>query len=254
MGDVPRASWPGIDVPDDVFQAWLVERDATRLDAARRSELYFTCACARGDAAALKLFESQFMPLIELAASRYGERAFVEDVCQLVRQRLLMADGATPPRIGAYRGRGELGSFLRAVAVRTALNQLGAAGARSHAGSDEDLLDVPAPADDPELASMKVKYRDDFKRAFVDAMASLDDQTRTVLRLYYLDGVGLSELGRLYGFSVPTASRRLAAARAAVADATRQRMSERLSLTPQELESVLRLIDSHLSAGGGSEA
>jgi hypothetical protein len=63
-----------------------------------------------------------------------------------------------------------------------------------------------------------------------------------------------SELGRLYGFSVPTASFRLAGARAAVAAATRERLSERLSLSPQELESELRLIDSHLSAGGAGEA
>ena len=46
---------------------------------------------------------------------------------------------------------------------------------------------------------------------------------------------------------MPTASRRLAAARAEVLKVTRDALASRLKLTPAELDSVLRLIESRLS-------
>ena len=236
-----------------MLDGWLRERDAADVEPARRAELVLTCGCARGDAAALAAFDARFMPFARQAAARYGDAAFTDEVCQLVRRRLLVAEGGEPPRIAEYRGRGELAGFVRAVAVRLALRALDPAARKVHALGDDALVDVPAPADDPELAAMKLRYRGDFKQAFAEAVAALDDVTRTVLRLYYLDGLGLAELGRLHGWSVPTASRRLAAARTAVAEGTRQRLSERLELSPTELESLLRLIDSQLSSDGLGE-
>jgi RNA polymerase sigma-70 factor (ECF subfamily) len=109
------------------------------------------------------------------------------------------------------------------------------------------MLETPAGHDDPELAAIKGRYRVEFKQAFADAMAGLDDESRNGLRLHYLDGITLADIGRLHGWSVPTASRRLAAARETLMTATLALMKERLSLTPAELESVLRLIESRLS-------
>jgi RNA polymerase sigma-70 factor (ECF subfamily) len=99
----------------------------------------------------------------------------------------------------------------------------------------------------PELAAIKLRYRHEFKQAFAAAMATLEDAERNALRLHYLDGLTLADLGRLYGWSVPTASRRLAAVREALMKATRRIMTERLSMSPAELDSVLRLIESRLS-------
>jgi len=237
------------DLPPSELEAWLSARDAHGLDAARRAELALTCACARGDPRALAVFEAEFLPWARQAASRFGDSAFVDEVCQQLRRRLLVAEGGRAPRIGDYRGRGALDLYVKAVAVRLALNALPPA-ERAVQLSDEALLDVPAPAEDPELAVMKLTYRGEFKQAFTGAVRALDEEARTVLRLYYLDGLGLAEVARLYGWSVPTASRRLASARAQVAAQTRALLGAQLKLSPTELDSLLRLIDSELSGGG----
>ena len=113
---------------------------------------------------------------------------------------------------------------------------------------DDAVLELPSGADDPELAVIKQRYKVEFKQAFSAAMASLEPDARAALRLYYLDGLALADLGRLYGWSVPTASRRLASARAALLDETRAHLGERLGMSPAEVDSVLRLLESRLSA------
>lgn len=213
------------------------------------ADLRLAQACAAGDADAIARFDSAYGPLIHRVARRFGDDDFAAEVTQLVRRRLLVAEDAAP-RLAEYRGQGPLAGFLQAVTVRLALNLQKAAGRLTSALGDEALLDTPAGGDDPELAAIKQRYRAEFKDAFAAAMASLEDDARNALRLHYLDGLTLADLGRLYGWSVPTASRRLAAARAALLTATRAMMGARLRLTPTELDSVLRLIESRLSVDG----
>lgn len=216
---------------------------------AHDADLRLARACAAGDAEAIARFDGAYGPLIQRVARRFGDDDFAAEVAQLVHRRLLVAEDA-PPRLAEYRGHGPLAGFVQAVTVRLALNLQKATGRHAAALGDEALLDTPAGGDDPELAAIKQRYRAEFKDAFAAAMASLEDSARNALRLHYLDGLTLADLGRLYGWSVPTASRRLAAAREALLSATRGMMSERLRLSPAELDSVLRLIESRLSVDG----
>jgi RNA polymerase sigma-70 factor (ECF subfamily) len=204
-------------------------------------------ACARGVPEALAAFEAQCVPAIVATARRFGSADFVTEVTQLVRRRLLVAESADGPAINGYGGRGPLVRYVQAVAARTALNLLQANKSQPPLQGDEVLLETPAGADDPELAAIKLRFRSEFKEAFAGAMAELDETSRTALRLHYLDGLTLANLGALYSWSVPTASRRLAAARESLLKATRKIMAERLRLNATELDSVLRLIESRLS-------
>ena len=202
--------------------------------------------CARGEAEALTRFEAEFRPLMVATARRFGSADFAQEVAQAVRERLLVGDGDRAPRIGDYSGQGPLAGYVQAVTVRLALNRL-AAESRRPVGGDEAVFDGPDGRDDPEVVALKTRYRSEFKQAFAAAMEALEPDLRAALRLFYLDGLSLADLGRLYGWSVPTASRRLAAARAEVLKATRGALAARLKLTPAELDSVLRLIESRLS-------
>lgn len=224
--------------------------DAPHLTPPHDADVKLTQACAAGDGDALARFEATYAPLVRAVARRFGPDDFAGEVLQLVLRRLLVAEGAAAPRVAEYRGHGPLAGFVQAVTVRLALNLQKASGRHAAALGDEALMDVPAGGDDPELAAIKQRYRAEFKDAFAVAMTSLDDDARNALRLHYLDGLTLADLGRLYGWSVPTASRRLAAAREALLSATRRLMSERLALSPTELDSVLRLIESRLSVDG----
>ena len=199
-------------------------------------------ACAQGDLAAIAQFDTTFTPVITATARRFGDDDFANEVCQQVRQKLLVSLA-----IKDYGGRGQLAKYVQAVAARTALNLLQANKRHTPMQGDEALLETPSGADDPELAAIKLRFRSEFKEAFVAAMATLDDTSRNALRLHYLDGLTLANLGALYEWSVPTASRRLAAARATLLGATRTIMGERLRLNASELDSVLRMIESRLS-------
>jgi RNA polymerase sigma-70 factor (ECF subfamily) len=214
---------------------------------AHRDDLALARACARGEREALAAFEAMVAPVIAATAARFGRHDFVAEVGQLVRRRLLVAELGKEPHLVQYRGRGSLAKFVQAVTVRQALNLLESDARHAPAQGDEALLETPAGGDDPELAAIKGRYRAEFKQAFAAAMATLEEASRTALRLHYLDGLTLAEVGGLYGWSVPTASRRLAAARAALLEATRACMAEKLKLSRPELDSVLRLIESRLS-------
>ncbi len=230
---------------DDELEGWAKARGLPELT--HREDVRLAVACARGNAAALAEFETQCAPIIASTARRFGNSDFVSEVAQRVRRRLLVAETPDGPFIKEYGGRGPLTKYVQAVAVRTALNLLQSNARHTPLQNDDALLETPAGADDPELASIKLRFRTEFKEAFAAAMAALDETSRSALRMHYLDGLTLANLGSLYGWSVPTASRRLAAARASLLTATRSLMADRLRLNASELDSVLRLIESRLS-------
>jgi RNA polymerase sigma-70 factor (ECF subfamily) len=202
-------------------------------------------ACARGEAEALARFEARFGPLMGATAQRFGDDDFAQDIAQQVRERLLVGLGGAP-RIATYTGEGPLAGYVQAVTVRLALTSV-----RNRrpppSVSDDALLDLPAHGFDPELEVIRRRYLAEFKQAFSVAMAALPADSRSALRLYYLDGLELADLGRLFGWSVPTASRRLAQARRALLDGTRHCLGTTLGLALRDVDSVLRLLESRLS-------
>ncbi len=235
-----RAAWPGVELPRDAFEQWLRGRDAERA-----TELYLACACTRGDANAMKALEAKYFGALAAAVGTLGA---LDDVKQELRRRLFIGVDGGKPKLAEYKGRGGLERWLRAVATRVALNlKRGEHDSRKAALDDDDLLGAPLGSEDPELAHMKSLYRGEFKRAFADAMAALDADGQNWLRLYYLDGLGLAELSGLFRVSVPTASRRLAKAREDALEATRKLLRERLSCSKEDLESIMRLIQSRLT-------
>lgn len=237
-----RDTWPGVDVPRDVFEQWMKGREAERA-----AELYLACACTRGDEKAMAEFEARYFGAVTSAVSRFGSSA-VDDVKQELRQRLFLGVKGSKPKLAEYKGKGGLERWLRAVATRVALNLTRSEhDSKKAALEDDDLLGAPLGAEDPELAHMKGLYRGEFKKAFADAMASMEADGQNWLRLYYLDGLGLAELAGLFRVSVPTASRRLSKAREDVLEATRKLLRERLLVSREDLESIMRLIQSRLT-------
>lgn len=243
-----KAAWPGVEISREDFEAWLSERSAK--DAAERlypSELYLCCACVRKDPLALERFEATYFGGLNPVLARFG--VSVDDVLQELRERLFMGTTHGRAKLAEYTGRGGLQRWLRAVTVRLALKSTRARKNQAHQtlGSDDFLL-----GDDPELAHLQGIYKAEFKKAFSDALASLEPELQNHLRLYYLDGLGLAELASLFETSAPTVSRRLSKAREAVLEATRATLRQKLSVSAEELESIMRLIQSKLSVTFGA--
>jgi RNA polymerase sigma-70 factor, ECF subfamily len=236
-----RAAWPSIRLDADVFQRYLDERP----EADAFVELYLACACARGDRAALSAFEATYGPDIRHALSRMKTAPqVVDEVAQLLRQKLFVGEKGKRPRIAEYAGRGDLKSWLRVAAVRTALSHL-----RKHQREilvdDQQLPDLASPAD-PELDHMKQLYRGEFRSALEDAVASLTPRERNLLRQHFLDGLGVEKLATLYGVHTSTAARWLAKARERIVVLTKEEMMRRLQLKRGDVSGILYLIKSQL--------
>lgn len=103
----------------------------------------------------------------------------------------------------------------------------------------------PAP-DDPELAMLRDRYRDDVRCAFADAFAGLTEQQRNLLRQYHIDELTIDQLGALHGINRATAARWIAAARRTLLVAMRRWLVDQLGITRHEVDSIVRLVRSQL--------
>ncbi len=213
-----------------------------------KSDLEIARACAQGDREAIAHVEAAHFPEVRRALGRMRLPAEeIADVMQGLRADLFVPSAEHAPRIGAYEGRGSLGSWLRVCATRAALKRKHRA--RREVALDEDaLLEELAPGDDPELALLKQVYRAEFKAAFSDALAALTDRDRTVLRFRVVDGLSIDDLGAFYGVHRATADRWAARAEDALVTGTRRALMQRARLGADECESVMRLLRSQLDA------
>lgn len=203
------------------------------LDLARR--------VARGEPDAVKRFDREVAGEIAAAVRKVDrDPAFVDEISQRVRVRLLVADGDTLPRIGAYRGAGPLRAWVAIAALRVALN------ARRDTRAGDVLADVVDREPDPELRHLKTLYRAEYREAMTSAIAALGDRDRALLRLRFVSGLELAQIGKLYRVHESTASRWVAAAVEAVGAGARQRLVKNLAITAETADSVARLVASQL--------
>ena len=81
-----------------------------------------------------------------------------------------------------------------------------------------------------------------------EAIAELDAEDRTLLRQQIVDQLSIDEIGAAFGVHRATAARWLQRARGALVTATRGRLAARLKLTVDQIDSVIRLVQSQLDA------
>ena len=241
-----RADFPRLVVGDDAFLRFVAERASGPLDELPAGELLLACASASGQAAALEALEERYFARLAPSIARVdASPAFADEVRQVLREKLFVAVGGAAPRHASFTGQGPLLSWLRAAAVRTALN-LKRPGRREESAEDEALEVLPLAGPDPELALMREHHRPVFQAAFRGALAELSARERTLIKLQTLDGLSLERIGAIYGVNKSTVSRWSARALELLVDGTRRRVSEQLSLDTGELESLLRLVRSGL--------
>lgn len=242
--------WPEVDIPAQVLRNFLTERlpapeQIGSLAEWRVPDLFLTCACLTGCAAALVVFDTLCRQAVVGALSGRGDlRAYEDEVQQGLRERLLVGRGQEGPRLRQYRGRGQLASWLRVAAVRLALN-LNRQVWREQALKDEALLELVSP-ENQELAYLKEIYRAEFKSALESTLGNLEPRERNILRHQVLDGMSIDEIGSMYRVHRATAARWLERLRDKIQERTRTHLIDRLRLSPEELASVVNLVMSKL--------
>lgn len=249
--DAARGSWPGVELDGARFVGHLArllagEASVEDVEKLSLSDVYLARAAADGLPAALKAFEARFLPEVDAAVARLKLPPMgLDEVRQLLRQRMLVGSAEAPARLAAYPGTGPLSGWVRAAALWLALDWQRQRSGQAQA-DDGDLSVLMAPGDDPELAYLKTTYRAEFNASFTAALAALEPRQRNFLRLKYLDGLSIDQLGALYGVHRSTAARWVVGAQESLLQETRRLLTERLKLTRSQLDSVLRLISSQL--------
>lgn len=253
-----RAAHPAVALTEVQLAAFLTERvgvDAApdelpgRLEALNAEDLALACGCLHGDDAAARTFmERSAATIAGVLRGLRQPAARLSEVQGLVFERLFVAPGqGRRPKIAHYRGEGALTSWVKVVAVRLLLNELRAQRGTVHLEA-EDLLERAmegAANEEPaDLRYMKTIYRQQFKRAFGRAVEQLEPKQRNVLRYQLLDAMSAAQIARVYGVHRATVHRWQQEIQAALLGRTRDHLQHQLGIDDQELDSIVRLIQS----------
>jgi RNA polymerase sigma-70 factor (ECF subfamily) len=218
----------------------------TEFERLHLADLCLAFACGHGNTEALRLFQAEFAPIaVSTVRGVDSSDAFVEEVTQQLLERILVA-APGQPRILEYAGRGSLEHWLRAAALRLALNaRRSARRAPDQLGSDSQF-EVAAPSADLQFDILQARYGPDFGAALKEAMLDLTSQERSLLRLHFMDGLSFNQIGAVYQVNKSTISRRMSHARETLLAKTREKLEKRFNLGAPELESLLRMLGPEL--------
>ena len=234
-----RRELPDVDVDVAAWRVHLEPRvTADNCESLHAGDLLLAFACAAGNAAALRIFEERHRAML-FEAVRTVDAANADDTLQELRRRLFLTDGSHgAPRILGYRGTGPLGGWLRVSALRLAIDL-------RRRGWREVPIEEALVPDDPERANAAGVARQQdqavVRSALRDAVAAQPSRSRTLLRYYYSENVGVDELGSMYRVHASTISRWLATVRTEVFEETRRRLAVALQASPSDVESHLGL-------------
>jgi RNA polymerase sigma-70 factor (ECF subfamily) len=242
---VAREAWPTLAWDLATYRAWLVDACggegelAARLPSLDPAESLLCWAAGGDDAEAHRLFDVHYMHQVAPALRRFaGDAAFVDEVTQRVRVKLLVAKPGSLAPIARYALGTGLAGLVRTAAIREALS-LRRGDKRSE---PEATLDVLVGEADPELRALKDRYAREFQRAFTSAVTELSAKDRHLLRLSLSANASIDDIARMHQTHRATAARWLNAARDQLAAKTRQHLQTALVIGEDELQSLLRLI------------
>jgi RNA polymerase sigma-70 factor (ECF subfamily) len=240
-----RSAHPDVEIDEPAFLEYL---DARRqeLDDQGAVDLYLAYACVHGDDRAIRALEAELSHVVGDFAGMAGDPVRHDDFKQALREKLLVGERGGAPKLVEYSGRGSLRSWLRIVAKRTYLDELRRRERRKEVDLDESVLLGADDAVDPELRYIKDRYRVQFRSAFASALASLEPRERNMLRSRLLHGLSNRQIAQLFDCDRATVTRRLTAVRERLLATTKAALVAELRITPAELDSVLRLIQSRL--------
>lgn len=243
-----RTAWPDLPVDENELCRFIGARapDAREeLPALSAVDLHLACAAAAGDPRAGAAIRERCYPKLKAALASAGLADAVEETAQQVFSELLLPDARGVRGILSYRGTGELAAFVKVIALRTARRALKQR-ARERPVDPSTLLEDASEAVDPELHSLKQRYRVEFKEAFHVALATLSDRERNILRYELVGGLNIDQIGALYDVHRATVARWRTRAREKLFEQTEAALRAKMALGSSDFHSVVRLIQSQL--------
>jgi RNA polymerase sigma-70 factor, ECF subfamily len=252
-----RAALPGIAVDEVALAAAIAGRAPAGelepyLERCRSAELALTLAAARGDGAAIAELERAHRATLDAVCRRYATPSQgAEDLRQILRAKLFVAEPGRAPKISDYSGQGFLENWLRVTAVRVFLDlQKRKDRAREELAGEAPVLALPSPQD-LALELIKDEYRAAVGQAMQRAARQLDAGDRHMLRQHLVAGLSIDQLGSALGIHRATAARRIARAKEQWVSEIRKQLAAQLALSGEDLDDVLGLVMSRLDVSLG---
>ena len=231
-----------------IDQARFVERCAAIDDwqaaFTNAGDLTLAWGCLDRDPAALRILEADFMRAVPSFLRRFDAGPeFSDEVCQAVREKLLLAK---PSKLETYLGNGSLLAWLKVVSVRTAIDLIRAQGKEPRSRGADLAAIIGAAGDDPEFALARARFREPFERALRAAVGGLTPRDRAVLRLYYIKGLNIEAIGKIYGTHRATIARWIAACHETLGAEVRKGLDLQFRLDERDCRSLARFLGSRL--------
>ena len=237
-----RAAWSGIFTVEArrfcSFLAARLPRDASAAGL-RLADLYLACACLERNQAALVVFEEQYMAEAVAAFRRLRfQPSAVDDLCQIVREKVLIGGRGRPPRLTEYSGRGSLGAWMRIVARRLGLNTI----RLSRPERRWQEVDGTAGARHPELAAAQERFEYAVRVALERAIEALDADERLLLQQRFVDDLSTEQMAALHRQHRATISRRLNRILHLLRHHTCGRLERDLGCQPSAVDSIVDVV------------
>lgn len=252
------ARWPEAPAADESFARLLAgklskqPRLAATLPRLRIDDLFLAWWALRDPDRGIPAMWATYEGDLEKLVQRF-HRLDREELLQALRVKLFVAGESAPARLSTYSGFGFLQNWLRVLATRTFLDAARELTRRrstglEEAGHDEDapLLALVAEPTRAIGARDRERVHAAIRAAFASSVAGLPSRERTFLRLATVNGLTLEQIAATYQVGRATVARALAAGRARLKEDTRRGMIEALGISPDELDSVIRDLDTQL--------
>jgi RNA polymerase sigma-70 factor len=241
--------WPDVPVPASL-EEYLRQRVASGqaiaawLASAKLDDLYLACACSEGSEAALVAFEREHIAKIPVHLARLRPTPDqLDEVMQVIRERLFVGTDGRPPRIAEYTGKGALGAWVRVMAVRAAIDmQRG----RVDLPIEATLENAAASLSGADAEYVKRRYGALLRSAIARAIGALSAEQRMLLRLHFAERNTLDQLAAKLRMHPGTIWRKIAAARSAIVEETRKILREDASVSTDDFNSILRTVHSQV--------
>lgn len=255
-----RRRFPDLEIDPAAFVAHLSRHVGGDADVAATlallhvEDLYLACASALGDPRAIATLDRDLLTPAVAYARRVHRASdgLVDDAAQRLRMRLLVREPEREPAIASYAGRSPLGSWLRLAAIREAryLLRSGARASERDAAEGAESArfgEHAARARSPELALLKRQGAESMGDALERVLHALDERDRALLRLYFVEGMSLATLGRIYHVHESTMARRLQELRSRLGDDVKDDLSMGTTSVHDLRAIVESQLDVHLS-------
>ncbi|MEO8703993.1 MAG: hypothetical protein ABI867_28340 [Kofleriaceae bacterium] len=252
-----RAAYPALTIDDqELVSAIAARAPATELieylGRCRSGDLALAVTASKGSELAIGVLERAFRTTLDATCRRFaGPGQTADDLKQILRAKLFVAEPGKLPKIADYAGQGFLDNWLRVTAVRVFLDLAKRKDrTREMPAEDDDVLALPQPGD-LALDVVKAEYRTAVAAAMFEGAQLLEPGDRHLLRQHLVQGLSIDQLGAVLGIHRATAARRIARAKEQLVAETRRQLAIKLRLADHELDEVIGSVMSRLDVSIG---